>query len=263
MLQAELAGTTYNKTEHRRRLSRLLHQRSDGAIERKHQNISAILLQLGLPCIEGYKPLGNYQQLLFEIVEDVTCRSKHLLGSLAADVQAPAVIPSVEDILCTEVPAPTLIISKHQGYAERICESHVPRVINYLAKEAANQSLGAAGEEFVVHFETARLLAMGADRLASKIERVSVTSGDSAGFDVLSFEETGKERFIEVKTTRYGSETPFFVSRYEVAVSRKERDRYRVYRVFDFRHSPRFFQRCGQIDEMFLLEPAQYEARII
>jgi hypothetical protein len=109
----------------------------------------------------------------------------------------------------------------------------------------------------------ARLLAAGADRLASKIERVSVASGDSAGFDVLSFEENGKERLIEVKTTRYGSETPFFVTRNEVAVSRKERDRYRVYRVFDFRNSPRFFQKCGQIDEMFLLEPTQYEARII
>lgn len=262
MLQEELAGRPYNKTEHRRKVSRLLHQRSDGAIERKHQNISAILLQLGLPCIEGYKPLGNYQQLLFEIVEDVTCRAKHLLTCLASEVQAPAVIPSIEDILRTEVPAPALIMSKHVEHVERVCEPHIPRVVNYLAREAANQSLGSAGEEFVVRFETARLLAAGADRLASKIERVSVSSGDSAGFDILSFEETGTERYIEVKTTRYGSETPFFVSRHEVAVSKKERDRYRVYRVFDFRYRPRFFQKCGQIDEMFLLEPAQYEARV-
>jgi len=114
----------------------------------------------------------------------------------------------------------------------------------------------------VVRFETARLIAAGADRLAGKIERVSITSGDSAGFDVMSFDETGRERLIEVKTTRYGCETPFFVSRNEVAVSRKERERYRVYRVFDFRRNPRFFQRCGQIDQMFSLEPAQYEARI-
>jgi hypothetical protein len=263
MLQEELAGRPYNKTEHRRRLSKLLHERSDGAIERKHQNISAILLRLGLPCIEGYKPLGNYQQLLFEVVEDVAFRTKHLLASLADEVQATAVIPVVEDILRTEVSAPALLMSKDTGYSDRVCEPHVPRVVNYLAREAANQSLGAAGEEFVVRFEKARLLAAGADRLASKIERVSVTSGDSAGFDVLSFEETGRERFIEVKTTRYGSETPFFVTRNEVAVSRKERDHYRVYRVFDFRQSPRFFQKCGQIDEMFLLEPAQYEARLI
>jgi hypothetical protein len=262
MLQTELAGTPYNKTEHRRTLSRLLHRRSDGAIERKHQNISAILLQLGLPCIEGYKPLGNYQQLLFEVVEDVTCRAKHLLGSLAAEVQAPATIPSIGDILLAEVSAPAVLTSKHSAYADRVCEPHIPRVVNYLAREAANQSLGSAGEEFVMRFETARLLAAGAESLASRIERVSITSGDSAGFDVLSFEESGKERFIEVKTTRYGSETPFFVSRHEVAVSRKERDRYRVYRVFDFRHNPRFFQRCGQIDEMFSLEPAQYEARL-
>jgi hypothetical protein len=263
MLQEELAGRPYNKTEHRRKLSRLLQERSDGAIEKKHQNISAILLQLGLPCIEGYKPLPNYQKLLFEIVEDVTCQAKHLLGSLAVAVQAPAVTPSVEYILRTEVSAPALLRSKSPQYSERVCEPHIPRVVNYLAQEAANQSLGAAGEEFVVRFETARLLAAGADRLASKIERVSVTSGDSAGFDVLSFEENGAERFIEVKTTRYGSETPFFVTRHEIAVSRKEQERYRVYRVFDFRQNPRFFQRCGPIDKLFALEPAQYEARLI
>jgi hypothetical protein len=263
MLQAELAGIPYSKTEHRRNLSRLLRQRSDGAIERKHQNISAVLLELGLPCIDGYKPLGNYQRLLFDVVEDVTSQTKPLLASIAAEVHAPAILPSVEDILKAQVPAPALLTPKRSGYAEKIQnEPHTRGIVNYLAREAANQSLGSAGEEFIMRFETARLFAAGADRLASKIERVSVTSGDSAGFDILSFEKTGRERFIEVKTTRYGSQTPFFVSRHEVAVSRKERDRYLVYRVFDFKHNPRFFQRRGQIDKSFLLEPAQYEARL-
>jgi hypothetical protein len=86
---------------------------------------------------------------------------------------------------------------------------HLRRIVNYLAREAVNQSLGAAGEEFVVRYELARLLAARADCLASKIERVAVTSGDSAGFDALSIEESGKERLIEVKTSRYGCETPF------------------------------------------------------
>ena len=109
VLQEELAGKPYNKTEHRRKLSKLLHARSDGAIERKHQNISALLLQLGLPCIERYKPLANYQQLLFEIVEDVTCQAKHLLGSLAVDVQAP-IATSPISTFC----APELNRNKHE-----------------------------------------------------------------------------------------------------------------------------------------------------
>ena len=63
MLDNELRGIHYNKTEHRRALSILLNTRSDGSIERKHQNISAVLIDQGFPYIAGYKPLRNYQQL--------------------------------------------------------------------------------------------------------------------------------------------------------------------------------------------------------
>lgn len=44
MLRAELAGEVYSKTAHRRALAPLLSGRSDGSIEFKHANISAVLL---------------------------------------------------------------------------------------------------------------------------------------------------------------------------------------------------------------------------
>src|SRR6185436_9905489 len=68
MLTQELAGQTYSKTEHRKALSHKLAERSDAAIELKHQNISAVLLAVGCPWIPGYKPRSNYQGLLFDIV---------------------------------------------------------------------------------------------------------------------------------------------------------------------------------------------------
>src|SRR6185312_14351138 len=64
MLDHELRREPYNKKDHNRRLQTLLHGRSDGAIEFKHCNISAVLLELGFPCIDGYKPRANYQRLL-------------------------------------------------------------------------------------------------------------------------------------------------------------------------------------------------------
>src|SRR5689334_6565233 len=48
MLRAEQARQPYNKTAHRKALMEDVH-RSDGSIEFKHQNISAVLTQLGLP----------------------------------------------------------------------------------------------------------------------------------------------------------------------------------------------------------------------
>ena len=49
MLEAELARTQYDKAEHRRQLPPMLDARSEGSIEFKHQNISAVLIALPQP----------------------------------------------------------------------------------------------------------------------------------------------------------------------------------------------------------------------
>ena len=44
----EQAGQAYNKTTHRKALLQKLNDRSEGAVEMKHQNISAILMECKL-----------------------------------------------------------------------------------------------------------------------------------------------------------------------------------------------------------------------
>ena len=61
----ELEGNSFNKAEHNRSLQELV-GRSRGSIEFKHQNISAVLLGLGQPWIEGYKPASNFQNALVD-----------------------------------------------------------------------------------------------------------------------------------------------------------------------------------------------------
>lgn len=68
MLEKESAGQSYNKTEHNRNLQTKLNGRSKAAIELKHQNISAVLHQLGYVFIKGYKPKGNFQRALIDAV---------------------------------------------------------------------------------------------------------------------------------------------------------------------------------------------------
>lgn len=60
MLKTELGKFAYSKTAYRRRLLPVLNGRSEAAIERKHQNISAALIHLGFPYVDGYKPWSNY-----------------------------------------------------------------------------------------------------------------------------------------------------------------------------------------------------------
>jgi hypothetical protein len=261
MLHTERAGLPYNKTEHRRALARLLNARSDGSIERKHQNISAVLIELGVPYVEGYKPLRNYQQLLFEVVAAQVESRPELRAALSAEAIRPATVPAVDNILNALV-APPKESPREPSYT-RVRESPVVRLsVDYLALEASNRSLGVAGEEFAVRFEQARLVAANQERLAAAVERVSATRGDGVGFDVLSFDADGRERFVEVKTTAYGPATPFFVTRNEISVSQKSASQYHLYRIFGFRTLPRLYQKAGQIDHAFLLDAVQFLARV-
>lgn len=262
MLAAERAGVPYNKAEHRRALMRLMPARTEGSIERKHQNISAVLNEIGLPYICGYKPLSNYQQRLSEVVVERVEGARALLDRVAAEVVEPATVPAVDDILTSLVDAPTAA-GKASVWPGRVSSpARRPRIVNYLEIEAQNRSLGAAGEEFVVRYEIARLVAEHSDRLAQRVERVSATRGDGLGYDILSFDRNGRERLIEVKTTAYAKETPFFVSANELDVSRESAGRYHLYRVFDFRKRPQLWFRQGQLDAAFRLQPAVYSARV-
>ena len=53
MLTLELSGQKYSKAEHRRQLQTKLQQRSEGSIEFKHCNISAVMIDIGFPSIRG------------------------------------------------------------------------------------------------------------------------------------------------------------------------------------------------------------------
>ena len=120
--------------------------------------------------------------------------------------------------------------------------------------------MGLAGEEFVVKFEHWRLIALGQPHLADKVDHVSQSTGDGLGYDVLSFDGDGKERFIEVKTTSFGRDTPFFVSRGELALSSGAKDQFHLYRLFEFRKAPRLFDLRGALHQHCVLDPITYRA---
>ena len=68
MLASELAGKPYIKSRHSRELMAQI-GRTHRSVEFKHQNISAVMAELGMPWIEGYKPKRNYQNAIFRAIE--------------------------------------------------------------------------------------------------------------------------------------------------------------------------------------------------
>ncbi len=258
MLASELAGTAYNKTAHRQALQALLKERSDASIEFKHANISAALLDAGFRPINGYKPRFNYQSLLVEVLAEQLDKRPDLFTLAAADADRPIVVPEVEDILAVLTERPQSRAEMHRVAEPSASIIRLPT--NYIEREARNRSLGNAGELFVLNFERARLIQANKEALAAKIEHTARVRGDHAGYDILSFEASGAERLIEVKTTKYGVDTPFFVTRNEVATSERHASQYQLYRLFAFREAPRLFTLPGAIDRTCSLSAATFLA---
>ena len=259
MLSSELREQDYNKAERNRELQKLLPARSRGSIEFKHQNISAVMIEMGYPYVEGYKPRSNFQGLLQEVVERRVYARPELATTVAKLIEQPVLKPvSIGDILAILVDPPTPAKKKEAVYEKRSVPKVTPKR-NYLEQEAHNQSLGRAGEELVLEFEHQRLWRAGHKTLAERIDHVS-TKGDGHGFDILSFEEDGRERLVEVKTTRFGALTPFFASKNEVEISDARSAEYHVYRLFDFSKSPRLFFLNGSMRSTCSLEAVQFRA---
>jgi len=261
MLEHQFLKQSFNKREHNRYLQTILRGRSAGAVEFKHANISAILIEIGFPYVEGYKPRGNYQELLKDEVEVYLGLHPDIVAMAQVIVDAPALdfpeLITTDDIF---VPAPARKRTR-ATYEKRQPISPILRNVNYLEREARNASLGLAGERFVLDVEHRRLWELGLRSLAERIEHVATTQGDGLGYDIISYDENGRERLIEVKTTAFGSMTRFFASAKEVSVS-DTREEFHLYRVFKFRETPRIFSLPGPLRESCTLDPVQFRATL-
>jgi hypothetical protein len=249
MLQSELRGVQYSKAQHRTHLLSNI-QRSKGSVEFKHQNISAVLDDLGKKWIAGYKPRRNTQAALVEAVEAYLTANPEIDG-LITNSSPPSVIAwKIEDI-----------VDKAPERKGRPPAGQMARRTTYYdaaARDAANKALGRHGEEFVVQFEKHRLHLVGRPDLAERVEWVAQSRGDGLGYDVLSFNEAGEELCIEVKTTNGSKGTPYYITNWELQTSRQFGRHYRLYRVFDFSSSPRLYTLSPPLEEAVELEAVSW-----
>ncbi len=151
MLRAELAGGSYSKAEHNRALQPLLDGRSKSSVEFKHQNISAVLVGMGLPYIDGYKPAKNYQKaVLPQAVEGYLIHHPEFFDPLLSDgaVLSPIVAPVLGDRPVESIfeDRPEQIIVPPSE--EKPWLSRKGRRIDFARRDAMNRHLGQLGEKF-------------------------------------------------------------------------------------------------------------------
>lgn len=287
ILALDAAGEPFVKA-HRARALMERTGRSHRSVEFKHMNISAVAAELGLPHVRGYRPLANYQSAIFDAVDRHLDAHPKILsddafnllpvvqqwggGSARYRAETEEATRSQQGVAepasrfnsagrshplltLTEAPPPgPPRIPRPEGLA-RLVRKYDPA-----ARDHRNRALGKLGEERVFHHERARLIAHGRPDLARRIEWTSQERGDGAGYDIRSFDPTGVERLIEVKATRGGPPTPFYLTRTEREVSEERPDHWRLYRVHDLSAAPGLFVLPPPLEASVRLEAEAWKA---
>jgi hypothetical protein len=240
-LKLELMGGSFNKSQLYRDLSERT-GRSPKSFERKFQNISAVLDEIGREWITGLPPLRQFQELLAtKVAEHIGMLDRLPLSSpsIASDGGF-----SEAAVLFLEAPPERQAVRKDlPEYMVRLAKFFDP-----VERDIRNKALGDAGEEMVYEHERRSLLDIGRADLAANVRWISREEGDGAGFDILSFSDRGEKKFVEVKTTVGSERTPFFVSRNEHEFCRKNAEHYSLMRLYDFRKQVRAFELRGRLD---------------
>jgi hypothetical protein len=250
MLDAELSGRPYVKSHHSAALMRQI-GRTHRSVEFKHQNISAVLEELALPRISGYKPKRNYQNAIFDAIDRYLSTHPN-----AVYQQAPAAVLHVaeEEELFVEPPRLTPAIERPLRLQQLVNK------FDPVERDFRNRSLGKAGEEFVLEVERMSLVKCDRADLARKVRWVAAEDGDGTGYDILSFAPNGADRLIEVKTTNGAGRTPFFLTRNEYEVAKERVESWRLYRGHLFSQTPRIFTLKPPLEESVYLRTEAWRA---
>ena len=255
MLADDIAGRPYNKAKHRRALMPRLDNRTEGSVEFKRQNISAVLQGLGEAWIPGYKPAFNFQMSLVDAVARWLAGNPAWVNRMPASIPGDGVREAPPDWLR---PPPTMSNLPPPAELEQMLT--IAHKFDAAGRDERNRELGRAGEQCVLAHEITTLKAAGKDDLAGRVRWVSQEDGDGAGYDIASFEPDGRPRLLEVKTTNGWERTPFHITRNELSVADKRRPEWRLFRVWNFSREPRAFELRPPLDAHVSLMATTFQA---
>ena len=255
MLQDNLAHRTYSKAEHNRALQAQV-GRGKGAIEYKHQNISAVLVCLAQTWLPGYPPAFNFQTSLVDAVQRWLHRNPEFMAPTHDRRRLPGLMASAELFIG---PPPTHSNQPLPAELDQI--QAITGKFDVARRDEHNRALGRAGEERVLAHEYATLVTAGRTDLAKRVKWVSDAEGDGAGYDIASYSPEGRNRLIEVKTTNGWERTPFYITRNELTVSKERHDEWYLLRLWNFARAPKAFQLAPPLDAHVNLIETAFEAR--
>ena len=200
----------------------------------------------------------NESKTTVESVETVVSQTDNKSSAIThdktnLDILDYPITESAEEIELNIADSPT-ITSKSKSNSNKI---RTKEGINYSEQQAISQKIGDRGEELVLRNEIEKIKQWGLpDEILSKVRRVSLES-DDYGFDILSFDKDGNERYLEVKTTKTnGKNFSFILTKNEFEQAKKYGNKYSFVIVFDILNNPHIWY----MGNPFVAEP--YKVKI-
>lgn len=124
---------------------------------------------------------------------------------------------------------------------------------DHAAQQQRRSRLGNLGEEMVLQAER--------EKHGDKVIHTARIEGDGLGYDIQSVGDDGEPIYIEVKTTRGGPASPFYITVNELERSRQEGDRYFLYRLYSLdeeNRSANYYVLRGVLSR-YCINPILYE----
>ena len=118
----------------------------------------------------------------------------------------------------------------------------IARKIDWEKARDRNNEIGDQGEEFILEFETDRLieiLTIDRTKAIQNVQHLSRLQGDGLGYDISSINDDGSPRYIEVKTTSGDFNQPFYMSKNEKIFFEEYEASAFIYRVYNFNRETR------------------------
>jgi len=146
--------------------------------------------------------------------------------------------------------------------SRKVEQTQKGQTYDHIALSKKYKRIGDRGEQIVIKKEREVLRKANREDLALKINHVS-KKDDSAGYDILSYDITGQEKLIEVKSTLKPAEQGnIFISKNELEVA-KSNNNYYFYLVFDAGSTnPKIWKVGGSDflnDKKIIIEPVNYK----
>lgn len=176
----------------------------------------------------------KFSQIVRNVVahtsEGVTSRNGYILDKTKKPAVFYAKTKPSDDVSISKISAEQIKERKEKK------RKFTARKVDFKTINNENSALGDAGEMFALEWERNRLKEINVSfSILDEVVHFSRTYGDGAGYDILSRKDDDFDLlYIEVKTTKGGLDTPFYMSENEKLFMEIYKENTLIYRVYNY-----------------------------